>query len=64
MPNMFNSICIEISNFQTNLVYKNECVFVCMFELYRRLNGGTDFLVIFTISSCMSGKKLLFMLIF
>ena len=41
-------------------------MFVCMFELYRRLNGGTDFLKIFTVASSMSGRsfRLLFMLKF
>ena len=36
-----------------NLVYKNECMFV----LYRWLNGWTDFLEIFTVSSSMSGRS-------
>ena len=39
---------------------------VCLFEHYRRLNGGTDFLEIFTLSSYISGSGylLLFMLKF
>ena len=44
-------------------IYINKCVFVCMFEVFGRLNGWTDFLEIFTVSSCMSGR-LLFMLKF
>ena len=33
------------------------CGFVCLFEVYRQLNGWTDFLEILTVPSCMSGRN-------
>ena len=35
-----------------NLLYENECVFACLYFI----NDWTDFLEIFTVSACMSGR--------